>query len=189
VNYYTDIFPFNDPIKIANGDLKEKAYALDETKQKEVLHKVISFFDNKIGAQNFSYNISAYNSFKLAFEATDPPLTYAESVMGLGLYGEIKEISYNTEDVLWQGLQKNEIFNVIESITFKPRSDEDLKNILLGPGATLTISTVGRGYIKQELDRGSKIILIILSPFLLIWFIGTLQILINFFKRGLDCRQ
>lgn len=183
VNFYIKTFPFNNPQSLSG--LEE----LNKKTQDELVFKIMNFFDSKIGAQNFSYDIVAYNEFRLAIEATEPPLTYRNSLMTFFLNGEPKEVPYQKITNLVQGLRKDEILSLIESVKFIPEKNEDIGEILLAPNATLKISTVGRGFVSQNLDRDSKIILFILIPFLLIWLGGTIKIFLDILRNGLISKR
>jgi len=186
INFYSADLAFNDLSRISGDGLQQKAYELSTSQQDEIVHKVVNFFDSKIGAGKLNYDTSAYNGFQLYFDVEGASeIKYVESLMTFFLDEEFREVPYNTMVNIGNSVQKDEIFSLIKNIRIV--TTEDVA-VVVGPSKKVILGVFGFSWIHQEPDKSSKIILFILSFFFLSWLIGTFQILNIFFRKGFNLK-
>lgn len=158
-------------------------YTLDSTGKQDLFKKLIESFGNKIGTEWFEYDVFFENNYKLAFESetAQPKLAYTNSILIVTLKGEHYKIKYQDSSLIVRDLQKNEIFNLVDSVSIER---EESPQQVYAPKSLLSISTVGNLTVVQRLNTFSKIRIGIFSLITILAFIGWIRQLMSLLILG-----
>lgn len=181
--YYTPkIIAVTDLSVLSTGSV----YTPDSEGKQKLLNKLADSFSQKIGVGLLEYNISIENNFRLVFESktAQPPLAYAPSVLTItSRNGESKKIAYLNKNEVANSVQRDEIFNIMNSILLETQEPPQPKQVF-PPNSLLNISTVGNLVISQQLNAYSRIHIGVFSFIAVLALINWIRQLMAFLILG-----
>lgn len=190
VAFYSFLCFYYTPKIIAVTDLSVLStgpvYIPDSEGKQKLLNKLADSFSQKIGVGLLEYNISIENNFRLAFESktAHPSLAYAPSVLVItSNSGEIKRVAYQNRDEIANSVQRDEIFNIMNSILLETQEPPQPRQVY-PPNSLLNISTVGNLIINQQLNAYSRIHIGVFSIIAILALINWIRQLMAFLILG-----